>query len=224
MTESGTVDVREQFAAEPAEPLVPGRFRKPLCHVVEGAADAELVRDLAHWLRNHRGLAGWQGTAWEVLGFDLEGGTLPARVRKLVDYHLTDELLERLAVPEFDHCGSEIHPLLLHHGGRIDWQDDWIGPDGKPSTSRRIAFDLLLHTEQRMFQGGQIEFPSGGLVEPSVGSLVFRHPLQARRVVPVECWSAETLHGLWMLTGWIHGPAPAGWVERVERLRCVPEA
>lgn len=232
MTESaGTVDVREAFTAEPLPALVPGRLRKPLVHVQDDAAPKELIRDIGAWLFQRRDLARHAGDrsgehcfAWEIVGLESLAPELAARVRALIVEGLTPEALEALAVPEFDLGQVEVVPVLMHHGGHFGWHDDWIGPDGQPATTRRVAFDLFLHTEPKRFTGGALDFPSGDSIEPTSGRLVFRHPLQMHRITPVECWAAEHLHGRWALTGWIHGTPPDGWVERVQRLRCAPEA
>lgn len=48
---------------------------------------------------------------------------------------------------------------------------------------------------------------------------MFFHPLQPHRVRPVECWSADLIHGRWAIHGWVLGAPPPGFAERYERLR-----
>ena len=228
MSDSPTVDVRDEFHAEPREALVPGRMRRPLAYVAEDCG-GDLSADLGKWLFHHeallrseRGPDDCPAFLWHVPGFEDHAAELAARVRQAITSAVTAESLEAVGVPEFDLGSIELFPVLLHHGCHFGWHDDWIGPDGAPAITRRVAFDLFLHTDPKQFTGGMVEFPCGDLIEPDNGSVLLRHPLQAYRIHEVVCRSRETLHGRWSISGWIHGAPPDGWIERVERLRSIP--
>ena len=51
---SASVDVREAFSCPPAVPLVPGRLRAPLHHVVDGVMTDTWTADVGRWLQEHR--------------------------------------------------------------------------------------------------------------------------------------------------------------------------
>jgi len=213
----------------PADPpVVPGRFMTPLVHVVDDAMPAEWVSELGKWFFAHRAQfyrggdeEGLQRFCWELPELDKLAPDLVAPFRKrLVD--AIEPALEPCRVPAFDLRFVEVTATLYHHGSHFTWHDDVPGYDGEVVPSRRLTFCYYLHTEPKMFKGGELEFLDGTTVEPKNNRLVLFHPVQQHQVRRVECWSSHVLHGRWALMGWIHGDPPAGWLDKLPRLRGVP--
>ncbi len=163
----------------------------------------------------------WLASAGEWLhhnkGFFLRGGDEDGRDR--FNYELTEvddlfkptadlkaEILKHLAgaiekvgIPDFDLEAIECHATLYHHGSHFAHHKD------RDDGTRRLAFCFYLHTEPKMFSGGELEFLDGTMVEANHNRLVIFDPYQQHRVRRVECWSADFLHGRWAISGWIHG-------------------
>lgn len=221
-------ETRKTLAAEPLPTLVPNRFREPLFAVEDNAMPPEFAGALSRWLFENRRRflrggddAGLQRFNFELADIDQHCPDLLAPFkRKLIAAHVG--ALERLAVPAFDLRFIETHATLHHHGGHFTWHDDAPGYDGEFVPSRRVTFAYYMHTDPKMFAGGELEFLDGTAVEPKHNRLCFFHPVQQHRVRPVECWSAHMLHGRWALIGWLHGDPPAGWLERLPALRGEP--
>lgn len=221
-------ETADPFAAAPNQPVVPNRFRSPLLHIVDGAMPDEWVSAFGRWLFQNRERfvrggdeAGVQRVNWELADVDTHCPDLLAPFkRRLIDAHLG--ALEPCKVPEFDLRYVEIVATLYHHGMHFVWHDDAPGYDGELVPSRRLTFTYYLHTEPKMFSGGELEFLDGTAIEPRNNRLVLFHPVQQHRVRRVECWSGHVLHGRWALSGWLHGDPPAGWLERVPALRGAP--
>ena len=127
-------------------------------------------------------------------------------------------------VSEFDLSHIEIYTMLHHHGAVEPWHDDVIlsSLEGLPVDvleTRRISFELTLVVEPAMFEGGHREFSDGKAIAAVHNQLVFWHPAQVHRIRPVECWNSAALHGRWSVRGYVHGPAPDGWKDKMLALR-----
>lgn len=85
---------------------------------------------------------------------------------------------------------------LMHHGGREDWLT--IRGENDPP---ELWWELTLHSDPKLFRGGEAEWLDGTAIAPDAGRLVLWDPRQARRIAPVECWSAHVLHGRWSIGG-----------------------
>lgn len=218
---TASVDVSDLYRMESEPALVPHRFRRPLHLVLDGAVSPKFESAVGPWLHARR-LNFWragdeQGEgrfAWEMEHVDQADPELFAELRRTVIEKLP-EALEACVVPEFDLEGVEMHASVYHHGSHYAWHEDLEGPEDR----RRLAFAYYLRTEPTMFKGGELEFLDGTTIEPESGRLAFWHPLQAHRVRPVECWSADLIHGRWAIYGWLLGAPPPGFAERYQRLR-----
>lgn len=214
------------MAADPTPAIVPGRFRRPLIHVVDEAVSEDVIRQAGECFHTHAAAlqpfgdpAGELACGWELPDLDALAPEVVTCVMMAVFAVPAATMLEALAVPEFNVAGLDMTARLFHHGGHCGWHDGAEDANGDLAVTRRIGFELFLHTQPRMFRGGELDFLAGDSVEPVLGRLVLRHPLQVQRVRRVECLSAEALHGRWSIAGWVHGDPPDGWVERVEALR-----
>ena len=218
---TASVDVSDLYRMESAPALVPHRFRRPLHLVLDGAVPGKFESAVGPWLHAQRlsffraGDEEGQGRfAWEFDHVDQAEPELFAQLRAVIVEKLP-EALEACVVPEFELEGVEMHASCYHHAGHYGWHEDLEGPDDR----RRLAFAYYLRTDPAMFKGGQLEFLDGTTVEPKSGRLAFWHPLQAHRIRPVECWSADLIHGRWAIFGWVLGAPPPDFAERYERLR-----
>lgn len=215
------VDVRGEIAGEAFEPIVPGRLRKPLALAIENAMGDPWTADVGRWLFEHRASmvvdarSPWRA-AYDLIDFGAASPDLAAPLRAAVLDRL-DEGLEACGIAEFDLVGFDVHASLFHHGGICAWSD---GIHGDDECQRRIGFELMLQQDPKMFSGGELEFLDGSTIEPRNGLLVFTNPVQTKRVREVECWSMHPIHGRWSIWGWLLGPAPEGWADRVRRMRC----
>lgn len=221
---------REAFAAEPAPAVVPGRFREPLFRAIDDVLPETNVAQIGRWLHEHRGQlerggddAGALRFHYELPRLDDHCPDLLAPLRKvLVDTTANQTTLDALAVPAFDLRHIEFTATLYHHGSHMTWHDDAPDCTGEVVPSRRVTFAFYMHTEPKLFDGGELEFAEGTTIEPKNNRLVLFHPVQQHRVRRVECWSAQAIHGRWAIMGWIHGDPPAGWLERLPALRGLP--
>lgn len=203
------VDIRDAIATAALPPIVPGRLRKPLIHVVPDAMPAEWTAEVGRWLFAHR----LEGSGDD---FDVRAPHLTAPLRTAL-LRLLPDALGPCGVADFDLDRIEIIAAMHHHGGGSGW---FCGLDGPTDWARRrIGFELALRTDPRMFVGGELEMLSGETVDPDNARLCWLHPIQAVRIREVECWSADPMHGRWSIWGWLHGPVPAGWCALVERWR-----
>lgn len=224
----GIAATKATLAAEPSPPVVPERFRVPMFRVIDDAFPEDWSREVGRWFYEHRDrltAGGNEGVRFNYELWNLDEHCADLLVpfkRKLIEVASATETLEDCAVPEFDFRHLETHGTLYHHGSYFTWHDDVPGEDGRIVPSRRLTFVYYLHSDPKMFSGGELEFLDGTTVEPKNNRLCMFHPAQQHRVRPVECWSAALLHGRWALMGWIHGDPPEGWVERLPVLRGVP--
>jgi Rps23 Pro-64 3,4-dihydroxylase Tpa1-like proline 4-hydroxylase len=216
---------REALRADPRPAIVPSRFHRSLVHEVEDAIKVKQAGAVGDWLHEHRDrlqLSHDQHSCrWQISHLDDAAPNHAAVVRASVLEHLT-AAQEACEVPAFDVQHIETHATLYHHGGFFDWHDDVVDYRGEIAATRRLSFCLYLHSPQRMFDGGELEFMDGRTVEPEHRRLVFFHPVQQHRVRAVECRSSLAIHGRWAVTGWVHGEPPEGWLERLPSLRGRP--
>lgn len=216
---------RKAFASRPREPIVPARFREALHHVVDDAMPEEFAGKLGEWLHEHRASLAPVGDAAGKVEFGYALANVDSRsdlfasLRKRIANAVGDEdVLEACCVAPFELDGIDMHAMLRHHGGHQSWDTDAIGTDGQPAVSRRLVWAYYVHSDPRMFSGGEREFVDGTTVEPKHNRLHFWHPAQRSRVRQVECWSAHVLHGQWSIVGTVTGEAPQGWAKRLASL------
>lgn len=211
------VDVSDVIRPPETPPIVPGRLRKPLVLQIDDAMPGAWCADLSRWLFEHRGemvthsvdLRGAHDFA------DLTAGCpdLSAALRRVLVERFP-EALGPCGVEDFEMTGISMRASLMHRHCFRAWAPEaWID---QPQV--RLSYELTLHTDPRMFSGGEREFLCGDVIEPINGRLVFLHPLQTSRIREIECWSRHALDGRWSVWGEILGLAPDGWAERVRRL------
>jgi len=139
-------------------------------------------------------------------------GELRKRICEVYPNHLG-----ACGVPEFAFESLTVDARLHHHHCFTGWQQEAFDDQGQIVGNRMLAWQLTLHTEPKMFSGGEVELADGTLLEPAVNRLVLYHPAQLAKVRQVECWSAHALHGRWSLTGYVYGKAE-GWLESIREL------
>jgi len=195
------------------DPELPARYREARLAVFDDATEPGYLGEVGKWLQGQRAQfsrggdpAGAERFNYELTGVDeLWRGFGQARER-VVD--LLPEAIEKVGIPDFDLEFLEMHATLYHHGGHFMWHTDRNGYDGLPVATRRLSWCLYMHSDPRMFTGGELEFVDGTIVESAHNRLVFFDPLQQHRVRAVECYSADFIHGRWALFGWLHGQPP----------------
>lgn len=204
------VDVSDAVRSPETAPLVPGRLRKPLVHAVRDAMPGEWCHELSRWLFEHRGEMTTQSVVWrgahDLLDLQDRCPGLAAKFRARLLESLPDAL-GPCGIADFDITGVGMRASLMHRHCHRGWM-----PEADAEAPHvRIAYELTMHTDPKMFEGGEREFLSGDAVEPESGLLMWMHPLQASRIREVECWSMHALDGRWSVWGEILGPAPEGW-------------
>lgn len=214
MTAPAEAATEERWAFDPN---VPARYLRALYSVHDDLMPKDWVAELGRWLYYNRALltrggddAGEARFNYEVVDVDKHCDLIGA-FRSAVLARLAEGCDACGGIPLFDLLYFECHATLYHHGCHFDWHNDAPGIDFEFVPSRRITFAYYLHSDPKMFKGGELEFLDGTRVEPKNNRLLFFHPLQQHRIVPVECWSAEPIHGRWALMGWVHGEAPEGY-------------
>ena len=206
---------------------IPGRYRDALYKTFLDTMPGEWVTKAGRWLYasganftrggDPRGVDRFN---YELTDVDKHYDAIGDLKSKLVE--LFPQALEDIGIPDFDLEYIEMHATLYHHGSHFCWHDDAPGYDGAFIPSRRIAYCFYMHSEPKMFTGGELEFLDGTALTPHNNSIVMFHPLQQHRIRKVECYSAELLHGRWAFFGWIHGQPPEGYSE--PKLRGVPHS
>ena len=198
--------------------ILPARYREALFHRVPDAMPMEFSRVLAAWLYANRKTMTRGGDPegvsrfnWEITDVDRLCEHLGPLKKKIVAEIPAACIANK--IPEFDLDHFEMHATLYHAGSHFDWHDDAPGYDGKFIESRRLSFTYYMHSDPKMFSGGELEFVDGSLIVPEDNALQMFFPLQKHRVREVECWSAHVLHGRWCIMGWIHGNPPDGYTE-----------
>ena len=189
----------------PDDTALPERYRAARFTTFDDVMPTDWLGKMGVWLHSQRGLfrrggdeGGLGRFGYELVDVDTEYqpvADLRSEILKRVD-----EAVKRVGVPDFAITLVETHATLYHHGGRYTWHND-----SEASSTRRLSFALYIHSEPAMFSGGELEFLDGATVKAKHNRLVFFDPDQQHRVRPVECWSAEFLHGRWAISGWIHG-------------------
>jgi hypothetical protein len=86
-------------------------------------------------------------------------------------------------------------PMLLHHGCALGWQPE-------PDLASALLYEFTLHSEPKMFSGGELEFVDGGSLENRM-RLVLRVAEQLRRLMPDEMPLFTRISA----TDWVQG----GW-------------
>ena len=217
----------EALASTETPPIIPSRLRSAIFHVVDDVMPEEWAGAMGDWLfqqrtkmnrcgdedGRHAYFYGIRGIDESTVDPELMGG-----FRKVLLSKLSDALPE-ICVPDFDLTDLECNASLFHHGHHCSWHDGVTSHDGSIATTRRVSFSYFMHSPEKMFSGGEMEFMDGSKIEPKHNQLVFWHPIQQTRILPVECWSAHVLHGRWELHGWLHGNPPDGWVDKLTKLR-----
>lgn len=214
------IDIRAEILTPELPPVVPGRLREPLVHVVDNAMPGTWCRDVGGWLYlNRKQLVAHRAGEWrsaaDLVDFGDQAREMTAPLRAMLLRELP-MALGPCGVADFDLQGVELCATLYHHRGLCDWSDGIA----EGEAHRRIGFELTLCTDPKMFTGGELEFLDGTVIAPENGRLVWTHPIQARAVREVECPSHAMLHGRWSVWGWLHGPVPDGWHDIVGRWRC----
>lgn len=190
-------------------PNLPERYREPKFTTFEDVMPKEWLVATGEWLHSHRGYfkrgdtAGADRFNFELIKID-EVYEPIVNLRKAI-VNLLDQGVEQVGIPDFDLEFIEFHATLYHHGSHFIWHTDREGYNGQLATTRRLSFCYYMHTDPRMFNGGELEFLDGTLVESTNNRLVLFDPLQQHRVRRVECWSADFIHGRWAIFGWVHG-------------------
>jgi len=188
-----------------AEHTLPERYRAAQFATFESVMSKEWLVVTGQWLHSQRGLftrAGDDGRGqfnYELREVDDIHAPF-ADLRAALTARLT-EAVKRVGVSDFDLDHIECHASLYHHGSHYAWHSD----KSEGGDTRRLAYALYMHTDPRMFAGGELEFLDGTTVDASHNRLVVFEPGQQHRVRRVECWSADFLHGRWAVFGWIHG-------------------
>lgn len=202
---------------DPLDPTTPRRYRRALYHLRDGFMPDDFADPLGAWFEQNwqtmepvgDGVARW---LFEIPYFDQHYPEVRRFTSRLLD--VVDEAAAACRVPaEFPVQRVELHAVLFHHRGFAGWHTGARGPEGAFEPTRRLAFAYFLHSEPKLFDGGELEFQDGTRIEPVTNRLVLLHPLQRQQTTPVRCWSPEMLHGRFALTGWIHGPAPEGYLD-----------
>ncbi len=206
---------------------VPGRYRQALMHVVDDAVSHEFSGKMGAWFHENRRHFIRGGDEQGLARYNYELTDVEKVCPHLDEFHAMmverfPEALDACKVPDFDLRYIEVHATLYHHGSFFTWHDDAPGHDGELVATRRMTFCCYLHTEPKMFSGGELEFLDGTRIEPANRRLAFFHPMQQHQVRAVECYSREPLHGRWALMGWVHGDPPPGYVESVPKMRGLP--
>lgn len=198
-------ETEAQSAADDSN--LPERYRAARFTTFEEVMPKKWLAEVGEWLHSQRNNFrrggdedGRERFSYELAAMDeiyKQTATLKAEVAARLD-----DAVKLVGVPDFDLEFIECHATLYHHGNHYAWHNDTEG-------ARRLAYCLYMHTDPRMFSGGELEFADGTMVDANHGRLAIYDPNQQHRIRRVECWSAAFLHGRWALSGWIHGaPQP----------------
>ena len=159
------------------------------------------------------------GSAYRVFrlsSLELEAESLTGEFRKKLCETLPASL-PACGVPDFMPQSVTVSANLHHHHGFMGWTQEAFDDAGALVENRVLAYQYILHTNPRMFTGGEIELSDGTSIEPINNRLVLYHPAQIAKIRLVECYSAHPLHGRWSLSGHAYGRID-GWLESIRSL------
>ena len=185
-----------------SKPTIPERLRRARFVEIPEALGRETPIAMGDWLHHQRGRLqvfedGRQGYYHGLLDVDEICPHLGELRARLLELAL--EGAEACEVPAFEPEEIRLHATLYHNRCSSTWTREI-------DERARLTFAYLMHTEPKLFDGGEIEFLDGSLIEPKNGKLVVFPSSQRRRVRPVECWSALAIEGRWAISGAIYGP------------------
>ena len=213
---------QDAYRTEERPPILPHRYRRALVHVVRNAIAPEIASDLGAWMEMQRTgmerIDAENAWGWWMPSIDEQCAAVTSQVRAKVVEHL-DAACAACVVAPFDLQRVEMWGTLHHHEDCEPWHDDAMVSALEVATSRRLSWSLTLHSEPKLFEGGQMEFADGTKIPAIHNQLAFWHPVQQHRIAPVECYVSRALHGRWSLRGYVHGVAPEGWADKVLALR-----
>ncbi len=190
-------------------PTLPERYREPKFTTFDNVMPIDWLAETGRWLHSQRGhflRGGDDGRGrynWELLNVDDLYSPI-GNLKKMITAKL-DDAVSQVGVEDFDLEYIECHATLYHHGSHFAWHSDRDGYNGEPATTRRLSYCMYMHSEPRMFSGGELEFLDGTKIDSKHNRMLFFDPRQQHRVRRVECWSADFLHGRWAIFGWVHG-------------------
>ena len=188
---------------------LPERYRDPKYTIFENLMPTDWLADVGQWLHSQRGQflrGGDDGRGrynWELLNVDELYDQISYLKQAITDK--IDDAVKQVGIEDFDLEYIECHATLYHHGSHFVWHTDREGYNGQPATTRRLSYCLYMHSEPRMFSGGELEFINGTQIDSKHNRIIFFEPRQQHRVRRVECWSADFLHGRWAIFGLVHG-------------------
>lgn len=213
---------QDAYRTEEREPILPQRYRKALVHVVRNALAPAVANELGAWMETQRSQMQRVDEAdawgWWMPDIDDRLAAVTSEVRSKIVEHL-DAACAACVVAPFDLQRVEIWGSLHHHEDHEPWHDDAMLNASEVAVTRRLSWTFTMHSEPRMFEGGQLEFADGTKIQPAHNQLVFWHPVQQYRMAAVECYTSRALHGRWSVRGYVHGVAPEGWADKVLALR-----
>lgn len=190
-------------------PVTPDRFRAPLIHTIDDAMPAAFALAAGRWLYEQRDRMARTGDddgqidfQWCRYDIDKANPELFGPLRKRV-LDALPAAVAACAVPPFDPVRIELAATLYHHGCHAGWHRG-CGEYDHVAESAALGFAFTMHSEPKLFSGGELEFLDGTAIEPKHNRLTLFAPGQVIRVRSVECWSAHVLHGRWALVGILH--------------------
>jgi Rps23 Pro-64 3,4-dihydroxylase Tpa1-like proline 4-hydroxylase len=213
---------QEAYRTEERAPILPQRYRKALLHTTRAALPLTTANELGAWLEVQRQRMErvdpndpW---GWWLPTLDDQLPAVASVIRSTVMQHL-DAACAACVVSPFDLQRIDLWGALHHHGDHEPWHDDAMLDATQVATTRRISWAITLHSDPRMFDGGDLEFADGTKIPAAHNQLVMWHPVQQHRIAAVECYTSRALHGRWSVRGYVHGVAPEGWADKVLALR-----
>ena len=172
---------------------LPERLDTEACKVHRDALPGDWGTEMGRWLYSRRAsMTQWPlsatGYRWlNMLPEDAPGMHL-----------LRAKVTEAGRDMGFDPQGASwsVYAMAAHHHGSAPW---FRMSDHHPDA--RVAFSLTMHTPEKLFDGGEIEFWSGLQVPPDHMTLAVWNPTYSFRIRTVECWAASIAFGRWSIEG-----------------------
>lgn len=191
-----------------APATLPERFRTSRTFAAKlGGLSDEWLGEMGRWLHLHRAAmspmaGGEEGAEQAFYGLRLDDICPMLPKLRAAIAAVAPQVVEAMGAPGDWQVGDRIDAVLHHNGHATPW---WQVEAGSPW----ISWEIVLHSDPKMWTGGELTFSDGKTVEPQHGHAVFFDPTIRHKVGRVECWSAMAIHGRWSLCGHILNRPPA---------------
>lgn len=203
-------DLRHEIIATTMNnPHLPAKYDKARYKVERGIMGKDYTEALRRFLWENRGMLELGGDGdrrrnWEIADIEHVCPDLISPLRAEIESRM-EGALKVCGVDKFDIHWTELHAICHHEGQQFQWHTDHFESSNvrRPET-RTMTFTYYFRTKGDNYDGGQLEFFDGTLIDPRDDMLVWCDPYQCHRVRKVSMKSRQLMDARWAIIGWVH--------------------